>query len=282
MLKIRVSTLETKSASATSAVATAAPASTHTAVNALKNITSDLEKHMDDAEFQSQVILHWADSMHHDLHSVQKQIDFHSSKHHVNEVNIGGIYESKNTSCFEATKKFLTEKLSVNTGDNDIHSARRVGKQGKTIQVHHTDDNGDEFTQQVVCPRHMVVKCAPRFKNKIMEKKKMLAGQIDLRGFKYFLAQYLPESFKAAQEKHWDRVNDIYKANVKKEQKDHTQVRVTGPDLIINNRVQTGLIHPPHREKSVEPRRIMVLSLRLSACLKPALYRRKTAHFKDL
>ena len=87
-----------------------------------------------------------------------------------------------------------------------------------------------------------------------MDNKKKLAGQVDPKGFKYFIAQYLPEAFKAAQAKHRERVNKEYTKNLKRAPENRVPVRVVGPDLLINNRVITGLVHPPSPQRSVSCR----------------------------
>ena len=90
-----------------------------------------------------------------------------------------------------------------------------------------------------------MVKCSPQLKSKLLAKKKNLAGQVGIQGFKYFIAQYLPEPFKAAQNKHRKEVSHILEKNSKKKPEDCTPVRVIGPDLQINNKVVTSYIHPP-------------------------------------
>ena len=95
------------------------------------------------------------------------------------------------------------------------------------------------------CPCHVVIRCLPKFKALLMENKKNLAGAVDPKGFKYFMAQYLPDAFKAAQAKHRERINQEYTKNLTRTPQQRVVVWVVGPDLIVDNKVITGLIHPP-------------------------------------
>ena len=91
----------------------------------------------------------------------------------------------------------------------------------------------------------MVVKCNPQLKTTLLGKKKDLAGQVDPEGFKYFLAPYLPEAFKAAKNKHREELSSIYEANRGKLPKNRTNAKVVGPDLMINGKIKRGFIQPP-------------------------------------
>ena len=78
-----------------------------------------------------------------------------------------------------------------------------------------------------------------------MNHKKVLGGQIDPGGFKYFIASYLPEPFKAAQDKHRDEVRKIITDNkAKGPGQRKTKVRVVGQQLLVDNKVAQGP-HPP-------------------------------------
>ena len=127
----------------------------------------------------------------------------------------------------------------------DVFYAKRIGKQGQEIQIEEEVEDGSVQVRKVRCPCHMLVKCAPQFKNKLLAKKKSLAGLVDPEGFKYFVAQYLPEPFKAALNKHRPEVSHIMKENANKQPADKTPVWVIGPDLYINRKVVTSYLHPP-------------------------------------
>ena len=214
-------------------------------VNQLITKTNTLEKRIVSQEFQSQVLINWADMMYLDHRSLQKQVNFAESTLHNNEVIIGGMYERANQGTFQVVKSFLHNKLLIEVEDGNIFSAHRLGKQGKTIQIWSVSEAGEVTLHSVDCPRHVVIKCAPKFKSLLMDNKKKLAGQVDPKGFKYFIAQYLPEAFKAAQAKHCESVNKEYTKNLKRAPENRVPVCVVGPDLLINNRVITGLVHPP-------------------------------------
>ena len=96
----------------------------------------------------------------------------------------------------------------------------------------------------VYCPRHMVVRCTTQLKHKIMSTKKKLAGQLDLQGFKYFIAPYLSEAFKAAREKFRDRIESINKKNENKPPKEKVNAKVVGTDLVINEEIQVPFVGP--------------------------------------
>ena len=204
-----LSTLESKSQSSKQIgpqKLTASPSEARI-VNQLITKTNALEKHIVSQEFQSQVLINWGDTMYLDHRSLQKQVNFAESTLHNNEVIIGGMYERENQGTFQAVKSFLQDKLLIEVKDGNIFSARRLGKQGKTIQIRSVLEAGEVTLRSVDCPRHVVIKCAPKFKSLLMDNKKKLAGQVDPKGFKYFIAQYLPAAFKAAQAKHREHVN---------------------------------------------------------------------------
>ena len=191
-------------------------------VNQLITKTNDLEKRMGEIEFKNSVLTNWADTMFQDHHSLQRQVNFNTSKHHANEVIVGGIYEAKKQDCKRASIQFFRSKLGIQVADTEILHARRVGKHGRTIEVTDTDETGAVFKKLVQCPRHMVVKCTPVLRYMLLEKKKLLSGLVDPKGFKYFVARYLPEAFKAAHSKHREELTNIYTANQNKLPKNRT------------------------------------------------------------
>ena len=205
----------------------------------------DLENKVAYGEFQSQVVLSWADNMYKDHKSLKKQVSFHAAKHHANELIVGGIQEDDSSNLKKSAIQFLEDKLNVKIAQGELYHARRVGKQGKIIQVEEEDDQGALQVRKIQCPHHMVVKCSPPLKSRLLAKKKLLSGLVDPEGYKYFVAQYLPDSFKAAQNKHREEVTRIMTQNSKKQPKDKIPVRVTGTDLYVNNKVKLGFIQPP-------------------------------------
>ena len=238
----RVQALE----SAAGPVSAAVPAETSTDTKALRGTINDLESRLGKVEFQNTVVLDWADTMYKDHKSLQRQVAFNTSKQHANEVIVGGAAESKTQSNREAAMEFFRSKLAMTVSDSDIFSARRLGKFGKTITVKQVNEAGDSQYNKVHCPRHLLVKCSPAFKTELMSKKKALGGQIDPAGYKYFVNHYLPESFKAAQDKHRPEYKKIVIANKgKKKEADRIPVRMVGTDLIVNNKVVRGIIQPP-------------------------------------
>ena len=97
--------------------------------------------------------------MYKDHKSLQKQVSFHAVKHHANELIVGGIQETEETNPKKAAIKFLEEKLNVKIAQGELYHTRRVGKQGRIIQVEVEDDQGALQVCKVQCPCHMVVKC---------------------------------------------------------------------------------------------------------------------------
>ena len=121
-------------------------------VNQLITKTNALEKRIASQEFQSQVYINWADMMYLDHRSLQKQVNFAESTLHNNEVIIGGVYECANQGTFQAVKSFLQDKLLIEVEDGNIFSARRLGKQGKTIQIRSVSETGEVTLRSVDCP----------------------------------------------------------------------------------------------------------------------------------
>ena len=167
------------------------------------------------------------------------------AQHHANKIIIRGVPELHNKSCLESTKQFLLDTLSVQVNDGDIYSAKRIGKQGKNIEIQSTNEEDELVIQHVLCPHHVVIRCAPHFKVTLMASRKQLAGQVDPKGYKYFLASYMPDAFKVAKNKYRERVNNTSKENEGKLAKEQTKICILGPDLFINNKLITGLIQPP-------------------------------------
>ena len=98
--------------------------------------------------------------------------------------------------------------------------------------------------REVVCPRHMVVQCSPQFKSRLFELRKKLAGVIDPRGYKYFIANYVPEPFKATREKHKEAMDEVSVANSKKKSEERFTTKIVGTDLVIDEEIQIPQIKP--------------------------------------
>ena len=101
--------------------------------NSLNARVLDLERKVADSEFQSQVLLNWADNMYKDHKSLQKQVNFHDAKHHTNELIVGGVAEDPNVHPKKAVIKFVQDKLGFKIEQNELYFARRIGKQGKVF-----------------------------------------------------------------------------------------------------------------------------------------------------
>ena len=216
----------------------------NTTLQQLRTQVNTLEKCLNTTQFESKVLLSWADTMFKDHKSLQRQVFFNTFRSHSQEVIVGGIYEHKKQDCRQAAMKFFRDKLDVVVLDSDVLKAYRVSGR-KVIQIEEISQEGEIRLRKVTCPRHMVVKCAPHFKNLIMEKKLTLGGKVDQAGYKYFIANYLPEPFKAAKDKHREEVLRTIEENKSKKPEDRKSVRVVGPDLFIGGKIQRGFIHPP-------------------------------------
>ena len=213
-------------------------------VSALRCHVDELENHLVVAEQKGQIVLDWADTMYRDHRSLQKQVWFNTSRHHANEVIVGGIAELPQQDYKKAASTFFKEKLKVEAADGDIKFAKCIGKEGRTLQKK-VENDGQRHVIQIHCPRHMVVTCLPAFKAKLMSNKKKLSGLVDPQGYKYFVSHYLPEPFKAAKNKHQEEVSRIIKGNAGKPLKEQTKVRVVGTDLYVNNKARDPIIKPP-------------------------------------
>ena len=233
----------------------------------LQQKVNQLENRLEESEFQQKVLLGWADTMFKDHTSLQRQVNFNTAKHHANEVIVGGIYESKKQDNKAAAIKFFQEKLGVVATHSDIVYARRIGKYGKQIDVEVEDEQGDVRLRKVQCPRHLVLKCTPQLRAELMAKKRSLTGQVDPKGFKYFVSSYLPDAFKAGHDKHRTELIDIYKKNEGITDPAHRKsARMVGADLVVNNKVVRGLVHPPSpgdvcKAKKEYPRELASLPL---------------------
>ena len=213
-------------------------------VTQLNHRLSDVENKLATNDFQTKMLLCWADNMYKDHKSLHKKVLFHEAKHRSNELIIGGIQENSEVQPKKASATFLESKLGIKAAQNDLFSARRIGK-NRVIQVESTDENGAIQIRRVTCPRHMIIKCSTQLKNRILGKKRSLAGKVDPQGYKYFIAPYLPPPFQAAQVKHKAELKRIYTSNAKKNSEDKTPANVVGTDLYVNKKVVMSLIQPP-------------------------------------
>ena len=90
-----------------------ASTATTQSVSSLVQKTNELEKRMDRNEFQTQVLLHWADTMFKDHKSLQKQVDYNASRTHENELILGGMVEIEDQSPFQEVTAFIKQKLDI-------------------------------------------------------------------------------------------------------------------------------------------------------------------------
>ena len=89
----------------------------------LRRRIHELETRLVVAEQKGQIVLDWADTMYRDHRSLQKQVWFNASKHHANEVIVGGIAEQPQQDYKKAAAAFFKEKLKVESTDGDIKYA---------------------------------------------------------------------------------------------------------------------------------------------------------------
>ena len=182
------------------------------------------------------VVVAWAGALERSQNAMKKQMQFNTSKHHTNDLLVGGIYEYKKQDCHKAALKFFRDKMRLTVGESDVIRAYRTGQPRK-------------YKKQgvvITCPCQMVVKCSSRLRDLAMQNKKVLGGQVDSRGnFSYFVAQYLPEPFKAAREKYRPDVAAVLKANETRQPQDQQTVRVVGTELSVNNEIRPDPLYPP-------------------------------------
>ena len=157
----RVKKLESKAAQLPSIIGTGAASSD---TGPLQVQVNDLTNRLTENEFKTKILLDWADTMYKDHLSLQREVQFNTSRHHSSEVVVGGIVEYKKQDNRRAAMKFFNQKMGVVATDNEVLSARRVGR-CRTIEVEETSPEGAIYKRQVTCPRHMVVRCSPSFKN---------------------------------------------------------------------------------------------------------------------
>ena len=182
------------------------------------------------------MVVAWAGAMQRAQWSVQKQVHFNTSKHHQNDIVVGGIYEYNRQDPCKASIKFFREKMKLTVAEHDIIQAYRTGEPRRYMK------NGRE----IQCPCQMIVHCSPHLRTQVLQNKKVLGGQVDPKGnFTYFVAQYLPEAFKAAQEKYKPDIQEAIKENTKKPPAARVNVKVVGTELSINDSIVQDEISPP-------------------------------------
>ena len=98
---------------------------------------------------------------------------------------------------------------------------------------------------RIQCPRHVVITVTPRFKARVLAKKKLLANLVDPQGYKYFVSIYLPQALKAAQIKHRPELNRINEANNKRTPENQQKAKVVGCNLVVDNKTRVPIIKPP-------------------------------------
>ena len=178
----------------------------------------------------------WAGSLQRSQNSIHKQVQFNTSKHHANDLLVGGIYEYKKQDCRKAALKFFKERMKLSVADTEVLQAYRTG------QLREYEKDG----LVIRCPCQMVVKCTPQLCDLAIQNRKALGGQKDPKGnFSFFVAQYLLEPFKAAREHYRDDIADILKKNEKQLPKYHKTAKVVGTELSVNNEICPDLVTPP-------------------------------------
>ena len=177
----------------------------------------NVEKQVQGQEATLDLVVAWAGSLQRSQNSIHKQVQFNTSKHHANDLLVGGIYEYKKQDCRKAALKFFRERMKLSVADSEVLRAYRTG------QPREYEKDG----LVIRCPRQMVVKCTPRLRDLAIQNRKTLGGQKDPKGnFSFFVAQYLPEPFKAARERYRDDIADILKKNEKQLPKYHKTAKV--------------------------------------------------------
>ena len=204
-----------------------------------------LESKVAQNESDLSIITAWADTMYKEHRSLLKQVLFNTSRSHANELLIGGIFEFKKQDCREAAMKFFKEKLKLTFKDKDVLAAKRIGGRKRLVIDDSTAPDGSG-KRIIFCPRHMVVRCSPHFRNTVWENRTLLAGQTDPKGgYKFFIANYLPDAFKAANEKFRDELKRLQDENDKKPVNKRVSVRIVGTELHVGNQPKYYPVHPP-------------------------------------
>ena len=66
--------------------------------------------------------------------AVKKQVQFNTSKHHTNDLLVGGIYEYKKQDCRKAALKFFRERMKLTVAENEVIRANRTGQPHEYIK----------------------------------------------------------------------------------------------------------------------------------------------------
>ena len=206
-----------------------------------------VEQQVLEQETTMDLVVAWAGALQRSHAAVKKQVQFNTSKHHTNDLLVGGIYEHKKQDCRKAALKFFRECMKLTVAENEVIRAYRTG------QPHEYIKDGIHIT----CPRQMVVKCSARLRDAAMQNKKVLGGQKDPKdNFSFFVTQYLPEPFKAAREKYKEDVVSIYKKNEKQLPKYRKTACVVGTELSVNNEICPDPLYPPDIHQVVHALRV--------------------------
>ena len=238
-LEVSVQQLHTQQSAPSSGVNAGVNAGQISAVDfqALQKRVSELETIAATQKQDVILLSNWADVMHKDHFSLQRQVQFNTAKHHANDVLVGGIAEAKDQDCHTAAMDFFKNKLDLDVVSTDVWHAKCIGTQ----RMLRFDAMGKVVPSggcEVLCPRHMVVHCSFFFKRKLMDVWQRITGKKSAQGNKYFVAHYQPEAFKASKEKNKDAVDNIYAKNAGKTSDQHTYAHVVGTELVINNKVK--------------------------------------------
>ena len=195
-----------------------------------------LECKVDNNDKAMDVLVCWAGTMQKSHAHLKKQVQFNHAKLHSNDLLVGGIYEYKNQDNRKAAIKFFRECMKLTVQEADVIRAYRTG-------LPHTITKDG---QNIRCLRQMIVRCTPRFRDTVLQHKKILGGQTDPQHhFTYFVSQYAPEAFKAANVKYKPEIETIFSKNAGLPAGAKKFARVVGTELSVNNKIQQDPMSPP-------------------------------------
>ena len=118
----------------------------------------------------------------------------------MNELVIGGIRMDDSDDCFEATKKFLMNKMNIMFAADDlIEVSRSTNVTEKKIN-----------NRMVTIPPVMFIKVTDKLRKLILGNSWRLANlKDDIDGFGYYVKQSMPEPYRAVRAKYQDEYNQI-------------------------------------------------------------------------
>ena len=135
--------------------------------------------------------------------------------------------EDNEEDCEAVVTTFLKEQLEIEAGSQQILVAHRIGEKTSSRD------------------RPMVVRCHPKLRQKVLNKKKTLNKKTNSKGRPYYVNQQVPEALVAQQKELTYNIGKIKRANSKKAEQLRDTFKVKQGKLVVNGEPFEKVVKTP-------------------------------------